>query len=256
MKQGVIYIILIVFILGLAIGSFLNVCIYRIPRGESISYPPSHCTNCKNRIKPYDLIPLISYVVLKGKCRYCGEKISIRYPLTELFTGIIFVCLYFKYGLTIEFIKFALLSSTLVVIGFIDHDTTDIYDSTIISGLVFGIIFLGINLYFGLPIKTYLLGALVGGGFISIIILLVGGMGWGDAELLALCGLFVGAKLMTLILLLSVIVGGITGGGLILLKKKNRKDYIPFGPSIVIAAILTVLLGEKILDWYFTSLIF
>lgn len=251
-----ICILLIIFILGLIIGSFLNVCIYRIPRGESISYPPSHCTNCKKRIKPYDLIPLISYIFLKGKCRYCGAKIAIRYLLTELFTGIIFVCVYLKYGLAIEFIKFVLLSSVLIVIGFIDYDTTDIYDSTIISGLVFGVIFLGVNLYLGLTIKTYLLGALIGGGFISIIILLVGGMGWGDAELSALCGLFVGAKLMILILFLSILIGGVTGGCLILLKKKSRKDYMPFGPSIVIATMLSALLGEEMLAWYFRSFMF
>lgn len=248
------YISLLVFIYGLIIGSFLNVCIYRIPMGESIAYPPSHCTNCKNRIKPYDLIPVISYMFLKGKCRYCGEKISLRYPLIELFTGVIFIAVYLRYGLNMEFLKFAILSCFLILIGLIDYDTTDIYDSTIITGLIFGFIFLGVNLYLGLPVKTYLLGALIGGGFISLIILTLGGMGWGDAELCVLCGLFLGSKLTILTLFLSFIIGGFTGALLILLKKKSRKDYIPFGPSISVASMIVVIYGEKILDWYLNSL--
>ncbi|MFU0825277.1 prepilin peptidase [Clostridium sp.] len=247
---------IIIFIFGLLLGSFLNVCIYRIPREESISYPPSHCTNCKNRIKPYDLIPVISYVLLKGKCRYCNEKISIRYPLIELFTGIIFIGIYTKYGLSIEFVKFAVLSCFLIVIGIIDYDTTDIYNSTIIWGGVFGVIFLVIDIYLKLPIKTYLLGALIGGGFISIIILLSGGMGWGDAEICAVCGLYLGIKLTILTLFLSVIIGGVVGGILILLKKKSRKDYIPFGPFIVSAVMIVMFLGERALEWYFNILLF
>ncbi|KYH30370.1 MULTISPECIES: prepilin peptidase [Clostridium] len=245
---------IVIFISGLILGSFLNVCIYRIPHGKSISYPPSHCTNCKIRIKPYDLIPIISYVLLKGRCRYCNNKISIRYPLIELFTGIIFVGVYIKYGLSIKFIKFAVLFCFLIVIGIIDYDTTDVYDNTIIWGGVFGFIFLAINIYLKLPVKTYLLGALVGGVFISIIILLSGGMGWGDAEICTLCGLYLGIKLTILTLFLSLIIGGTLGGILILLKKKSRKDYIPFGPFIVSAAMIAMFLGERILKWYFNIL--
>ncbi|MCY6370905.1 prepilin peptidase [Clostridium ganghwense] len=239
-----------VLVLGLLIGSFLNVCIYRIPREESIAYPPSHCTNCKNGIKPYDLIPVISYIFLKGKCRYCGQKISIRYPLTELFTGIIFVGIYGHYGLSIEFLKFAVLACFLIVIGIIDLDTTDIYFKTTISGVIIGVIFLFIYYFKGDSISTYILGALIGGGFISLIILLTGGMGWGDAEMCFLAGMYLGWKLTALMLFLSVILGAVIGVLLIITKKKSRKDYIPFGPYIAMGAMIAVFWGEEILRWY------
>lgn len=242
--------ILIIFLLGLLIGSFLNVCVYRIPRDESISYPPSHCTNCKNRIKSYDLIPVISYIFLRGKCRYCGEKISIKYPIIELFTGVLFLGLYYKYGATLDLAKFLILSPYLIVIGLIDFNTTDVYFKTTLSGLLIGLAFLGVNLYKGDPISTYLIGALIGGGFIAIIILLTGGMGWGDAEICAICGIFLGVKLTILTLLTSVILGGAIGALLILTKRKTRKDYIPFGPYIVIAALISLFWGSNIIDWY------
>lgn len=242
--------LIIVFIFGLIIGSFINVCIYRIPRGESIAYPPSHCTKCNNKIKPYDLVPVLSYIVLKGRCRYCKDKISLRYPVVELFTGIIFAAIYIRYNLSVAFIKFCILSALLIVIGLIDYDTSNIYDNTIITGLIFGIIFIALNLYVGLPIKTYLIGALTCGALISIIILVTGGMGWGDAELSALCGLFLGIKQAFLTLFLSIIIGGLIGILLIATKKKSKKDYIPFGPFIATSAIITLLFGSSIMQWY------
>lgn len=246
----------IIFVTGLLIGSFLNVCIYRIPRDESISYPPSHCTNCTNRIKPYDLIPVVSYIFLRGKCRYCGEKIAIKYPIIELFTGLLFVALYYKYGISIALAKYLILASYLIVIGLIDFNTTDVYFKTTFSGFLIGVAFLGVNLYKGEPIGTYIIGALIGGGFIALIILLTGGMGWGDAEICALCGIFLGIKLTILTLLLSVILGGVIGALLILTKKKTRKDYIPFGPYIVIAALVSLFWGHIIINWYLNGGIF
>lgn len=242
---------LIILSLGLLIGSFLNVCIYRIPRGESIAYPPSHCTNCGNNIKPYDLIPVISYIFfLKGKCRYCGEKISIRYPLIELFTGVVFMLIYKYYGLSMEFIKFAVLSCFLIVIGMIDFDTTDVYFKTTMSGIIVGIVFLIVYYFNGYNIWTYILGALIGGGFISLIILITGGMGWGDAEMCFLAGIYLGWKLTLVMLFLSVVLGGIIGILLIATKKKSKKDYIPFGPYIALGAMMAVVWGEGILKWY------
>lgn len=246
---------LIIFTLGLLIGSFLNVCIYRIPKGESISYPPSHCTNCTNRIKPYDLIPVISYIFLRGKCRYCGEKISIKYPLIELFTGLIFVGLYYKYDISLDLFKYLILASYLIVIGFIDFNTTDVYLNTTLSGFIIGVIFLGISLYHGQSVSTYVIGTLIGGGFIAVIILLTGGMGWGDAEICALCGIYLGIRLTILTLFLSVILGGIIGVILILTKKKTRKDYIPFGPYITMGALISILWGEKFISWYLAGIL-
>lgn len=241
---------IIIFVTGLLIGSFLNVCIYRIPKEESIAYPPSHCVKCNNRIKPYDLIPVISYIFLNGKCRYCGEKISIKYPLIELFTGVTFILIYYKYGISIEFFKFAILASFLIVIGIIDYNTTNVYFSTTLSGIIGGLAFLVVSYYLHIPIKTYVLGMIIGGGFISLVILTVGGMGWGDAEICALCGIFLGTKLTILMLFLSVIIAAVIGVILIILKKKSRKDYMPLGPSIAFAAILCILIGENIIMWY------
>lgn len=241
---------IVFFILGTIIGSFLSVCICRIPAGESIVYPPSHCSNCKSNIKPYDLIPIISYVILKGKCRYCKEKISIKSPLMELFTGIMFFGLYLKYGLTLELIKYLILFSFLIVIGSIDYNTTDVYFSTTSTGIGIGILFLVINWYLKLPVKTYFLGAIIGGIFILLIAVLTGGMGFGDVEICILSGIYIGTKLTVLMLFLSFILGGAVGAVLIISKKKSRKDYIPFGPYISIATMIAVLFGEKIINWY------
>lgn len=246
----------IIFIFGAVIGSFLNVCIYRIPRGESIAFPPSHCTNCKKEIKWYDLIPIISYIFLRGKCRYCKEKISIRYPMVEFITAVLFLTSYSIYGLTFDFIKYTTFINFLIVIGMIDYDTTDVYFSTTLSGIVSGVIFIGVLTYNMLPVKSYIYGGILGGGFLALIILITkGGMGWGDAEICLMSGLFLGFKLTILMLFLSFIIGSIAGIALILLGKKSKKDYIPFSPYIALSAILCVLSGEKIFSFYM-SLIF
>lgn len=246
----------IIFILGAIIGSFLNVCIYRIPREESIVYPPSSCTSCKNTIKWYDLVPIISYLFLKGKCRYCDEKVSIRYPIIEFTTGILFLITFIKYGISLEFIKYIVFISILVVIGIIDLDTTDVYFSTTLTGIISSIMFLGIYVYLSMPVSGYIYGGIIGGGLLSAIILITkGGMGWGDAEICLVCGLFLGWKLTIIMLFLSFIIGSVIGVTLILLGKKTRKDYIPFGPSIVMAAVITIFVGERIWILY-TSLIF
>lgn len=241
---------LYVFIVGLLLGSFFNVCIYRIPRGESIAFPPSHCTSCDNKIMWYDLIPVVSYIILRGRCRHCKEKISIRYPIIELVTALLFLGTYMEYGLSIFTIKYIVLISLLIVIGMIDFDTTDVYDSTIITGIILGIIF-AITMYFlKLDALSLVLGALLGGGIIAIIILLTKGMGWGDAELCLICGLFLGLKLTLVMMFLSFIIGGLIGVILLALKLKSRKDYIPFGPAIALAGIITVLFGQYILNYY------
>lgn len=242
--------IIIILIYGLVIGSFLNVCIYRIPMDESLVYPSSHCTSCKNRIKWYDLIPVVSYIILKGKCRYCGEKISIKYPLVEILTGIIFVALYFKYGLSYKFIKYAVLSSLLIVIGIIDYYTMDVYFKTIAAGLIAGIFFTIYQWYVSGSILEYLFGAFIGGSIISIIVLITKGMGWGDAEICLMSGLFLGFKLTVVMVFLSFIFGGIIGLILVIFKIKSQKDYMPFGPFISFASIFTIFFGQEILKWY------
>ncbi len=240
----------LIFIFGLLIGSFLNVCICRIPKGESIVFPPSHCTNCNSKIKFYDLIPILSYLLLRGRCRHCGAKISVRYPLVEMGTGIVILLIYLKFGISLEWIKYIILTIWVIVIGFIDLDTMDVYLKTTLTGILLGMIFIAIGAFFGRGIWEYLLGGVIGGGLITLIILLTGGMGWGDAELFLLGGLFIGFKLTLIALLLSFILGGIIGILLILFKKKNRKDYIPFAPSISMSIIIATLFGDKILQFY------
>lgn len=237
-------------ILGLIFGSFLNVCIYRIPEEQSLSFPPSHCMRCGSRIKPYDLIPVLSYILLKGKCRNCGDKISLRYPAIELITGVLFGALYIEYGLSFLLVKYAVLICFLIVIGMIDFDTTDVYFKTTISGILAGVGFLIYGYFLNINVTTFIFGAVLGGGVIALIILLTHGMGWGDAEICLLVGLFLGFKLTVLMLFLSFVIGGITGITLILTKLKSRKDYIPFGPFIAISAIICAIFGEKIIMLY------
>lgn len=245
-----------VFICGLIFGSFFNVCIFRIQKGESIAYPPSHCTSCNNVLKWYDLVPVLSYLFLKGKCRYCKEKISLRYPLIELITGILFFLIFLKYGMDILTIKFLVFISLLIVIGMIDFDTTDVYSSTTITGIIAGVIFILIGTY----LKTsnpvpFIIGGVLGGGIIAIIILITKGMGWGDAEICLVGGLFLGWRLTVVMLMLSFVLGGIVGIILIALKIKSKKDYIPFGPFIAMAAVITMFFGQNLINYYFTIMI-
>lgn len=253
----------IIFIFGLIIGSFLNVCIYRIPRDESIVAPPSHCPDCGTRLKPFDLIPLLSYLINRGKCRYCGLKISPRYFLVELLTGIVSVALVVKYGLTVDFVAFLFLTYILIVVFFIDLDHQIIPNELVIVGLIAGAILFVYNLF--LPFQIYsdnswwnpLLGLVVGSGFllgVSLIGLAIykgdDVMGMGDVKIFAPIGLFLGWRMTLLALFMSVVLGGMSSLMLILLGKANRKSMIPFGPFIVGAAFITIMWGWDILNWY------
>ncbi|MCD2346464.1 prepilin peptidase [Clostridium guangxiense] len=248
---------LFVFIFGTVIGSFLNVCIFRIPLGQSIAFPPSHCMECGKRLKWYDMFPIISWIILKGKCRFCGSEISYRYPLVEVISGIIFLFVYLKYGISFETIKYLAFVSLIIVIGLIDLDTTDVYTSTIIIGIVGAAILIlseyilyKVNLNTSFSIMDYILGGIIGAGFILLIIFFTHGMGSGDAEICLVCGLFLGSKSVIFMLLLSVVIGGIVGISLVLLGKRKRTDYIPFGPFIAVSAIVSVLFGQGIVNWY------
>lgn len=242
---------LFVGIIGLVIGSFLNMCIYRIPREESISYPPSHCESCNHKLNPLDLIPLISYLCLKGRCRYCGEKISLRYSLIEVFNCILYLMVYMKYGPTIFTVKFCILSSLLIVIGLIDYNTQDVYTSTTIFGLIMGVIFImAQNFIYKEGISNFLIGGLIGALIIGSIVFLTGGMGEGDIEIAGICGLFLGVKLILLTLFISVIIGGVAGIIILTLKLKEKKDSMAFGPCIAIGAAISMLFGNMLINMY------
>lgn len=241
---------LFLFIIGLFIGSFFNVCIYRIPRGESIAFPPSHCPSCGLRIKPYDLVPVISYVFLRGRCRSCGERISLEYPAVEMLTGLIYMLLYLKYGFNIDLLKYMVLFSLLIIVSIIDLKHSIIPFKLMIAGYLAGIIFAAIGYILNGDILTYIFGFLIGGGVILIIVLISGGMGGGDIQLMSVIGLFLGFKLSILSLLLSFIIGACAGLTLILLKKKNYRDYIPFGPWLSLAACISIFIGDMLISWY------
>lgn len=252
-----------VFIFGTIIGSFLNVCIFRIPLEQSIAFPPSHCMSCGKRLKWYDMFPIISWIMLKGKCRFCGRKISYRYPLVEFMTGIIFFVVYLKYGFSFDLVKYLIFSSLIIVIGLIDLDTTDVYTSTIIFGIIsavtliiIGYVLYKMNLNTNFSVVNCILGGAIGAGFILFIMVLAhivfkaNGMGSGDIEICFVCGMFLGVKSIIFMLFLSVLVGGIIGILLVLLGKKKKTDYIPFGPFIALSSIISILFGQEIINWY------
>lgn len=250
---------LLIFILGLLIGSFLNVCIYRIPLGKSIAYPPSHCPGCNKPLKAYELIPVISYILLRGSCSSCRVRISARYPFVELLNGLIFLFFYINKGLSLEFLFLIILSCHLIVIAFIDLDHMIIPDEIVISIIIISILYriTGYSIGQPLAIGSALLGLLVGGGvFLLVAILSGGGMGGGDIKLMGALGLFFGLKLILLTMLAAVVIGAIVSVGLLFSGKKKRDSMIPFGPFIVIGAYITALYGNQLIEIYMKYFIY
>ncbi|OGR30371.1 MAG: peptidase A24 [Desulfuromonadaceae bacterium GWB2_53_15] len=250
------YFPVLAFIFGTVVGSFLNVCICRMPKDESIVSPPSHCPFCDYRIRWYDNIPLLSYLLLRGKCRGCGAHISLQYPLVELLNGLLTLALFYRFGLSITFVALFLFCSSLVVITFIDIEHQIIPDEISLSGIVIGFIF-----SFFLPWQTWLnslLGILLGGG--SLLLVAYGyqwltgkeGMGGGDIKLLAMMGAFLGWKSIPFIIFASSLVGSILGITIMLIQKKDSKLAIPFGPYLAFGAILYIFYGRQLIQWYFS----
>ena len=244
----------LIFILGLIVGSFSNVCIYRIPRNESIIYPASHCPKCRSNISPKDNIPLLSYILLKGRCRNCKSKISIQYPIVELLTGLIYLIIYLTYGLSVQTLIYIILSSALIIIAFIDLNEQIVPDVISLPGIVIGFI-----ISFFIPYISFInsaLGILVGGGIILIIglagslIFKKEAMGGGDVKLAAMLGAFLGWRYIVISLFLGFFLGALAGIFLIISKIKSREDTVPFGPFIVLGSFITLFWGEKIISWY------
>ena len=246
----------LIVVLGLVIGSFLNVCIYRIPKEESIAFPPSHCANCNHKLMPIDLIPVFSYIFLRGKCRYCKEKISARYPLIETLNALLYLIIYFKFGLVLVTLKYCILASILIVIGMIDYDTQFVFTSTtIFGGIIAGIFIMIQAIVYKVGIIDLILGGAIGFRIIGAIVFLTKGMGEGDIEIAALCGLFLGVKGILLGLFLAIIIGGIIGIIILALKLKKAKEKIAFGPCIAIGSLISMLWGVEILNFYWNLLI-
>jgi leader peptidase (prepilin peptidase)/N-methyltransferase len=239
----------IVFLFGLVFGSFFNVCISRIPAKESL-LTPSHCPKCHRAIKLYGNIPVLSYLFLRGRCRHCKEKISFQYPLVELLTAAVFTLLFYSFGMTLLFVKYAVVASLLIIISFIDMKTQEIPDGLVVFGLITGLLFT-LPYHFKAAIFDGFLGFLLGGGFFLLIAVASrGGMGGGDIKLMAVLGLWFGWKSILMISLLSFVIGAFVSLLLLTTRIKSRKDSIPFGPFIALGAMLVILCGNDLLAWY------
>lgn len=243
------------FVIGLLFGSFANVVIYRLPQKKSVVTPRSACPKCGNQIAWFDNIPVFSWaLLLRGKCRNCKAGISARYPFVELFTGLTFAAIGYKYGyqwVTLEYLIFAW---SLIVVSMIDLDLMILPDVFTLSGIVIGLAGAALN-----PERSFysaLIGVLVGGGFLYLIayIYLVlrkeEGMGGGDIKLLAWIGAVLGWTSVPFVILVSSILGSIVGLGLAMRSKAGLKSVIPFGPYLALAALLFILGGEAIGLWY------
>lgn len=246
--------IIFIFLSGMSIGSFLNVCIYRMPISKSIVYPPSSCPNCGYGIRWYDNIPILSYIWLKGRCRQCAISISPRYPMVELLTGLFALCVVLRFGLTMQSLIYFVFIAALIVITFIDIDYQIIPDRISLPGIP--IFFLASFFIPNLSVRDSLLGIIIGGGSLwaiaasYLMITKKDGMGGGDIKLLAMMGGLIGWKGVLFTIFVSSAVGTLSGLIVMLTTKKNMKLAIPFGPFLSIGAITYIFWGDAIIYWY------
>lgn len=254
---------LIVFVFGTLIGSFLNVCIVRIPSGQSVISPPSHCPKCNHGVAFFDNIPLISYIFLRGRCRACGETISPRYFLVELLMGTFAIALFERFGLSFSFFVSFLFVAALIVISFIDLDIRIVPDVISLPGIICGLV-LSLVGYFAIgrdvdlvpsPVSS-IIGILAGGGFLLATAWLyekftgVEGMGGGDIKLLAMIGAFLGWPSIPITLFIASLVGSVVGLSCMALTGAGRRLALPFAPFLCSGAILFIFFGEQIIRFY------
>jgi len=242
-----LYFIIVFFILGTILGSFLNVVIYRTPIKESIVYGRSHCTKCNHTLSPFELIPVFSYLLLGGKCKVCKSPISMRYPLIELLTGILFIVAYITFGLTFQLGISLILILILIVITMIDIDTLEIYDRFQIMLLVVAIIQVFVT---KLPILDHFIGFFIISIPFYIIAVLTDGIGGGDIKLIAIGGLLLGYKATLVAFFIAVILGSILAIYLMIVKKSDRKTQIAFGPFLCIGILIAFLFSDTIIQAY------
>ena len=263
---------LVVFIFGSIVGSFLNVCIYRMPLGESVVWPRSHCPKCQKRIPGYDNIPFLSFILLNGRCRICKEKISLRYPLVELLTAALSVTLFNRYGLSYDFFFYMVLLWALIIASFVDIKHRIIPDEVSIGGMIIGFILCairGLNLtpmHFSFkPMLNSFIGILAGGGIIYLTGKLFDfiyfklmkrppiqgeteSMGGGDVKLLAMIGAFLGWQRALLTFFLAPFLGIVIG----IINLVTKKDHtIPYGPFLSLSALLSLFWADKIFSLIF-----
>jgi leader peptidase (prepilin peptidase)/N-methyltransferase len=241
--------VLLYALVGLAISSFLNVCIDRLPERASIVSPPSHCPACGRRLAPFDLIPLLSYLLLRGRCRNCGAPIPWRVLLVEVMTGLLFVSLWYRYGYSLLLLLATLYTCFFIVIFFIDLEHHLVLNRVIYPAIIVALLAIPIT-------PDHDVVRLAGGGAIGFGLLFLiafiypAGMGMGDVKLATFIGLIVGFPAIFAALLISFVTGGLLGGGLLLTGLKGRKDPITFAPFLVAGGMAAMLYGQQIMGWY------
>jgi leader peptidase (prepilin peptidase)/N-methyltransferase len=242
---------LIFFIIGACFGSFANVCIYRMPRSKSIAAPASFCPKCKTPIRAFDNIPILSWFLLFGKCRKCGGKIALRYPVVEALMGLLSLAIYLKFGLAAAVIPYCVFALALLIVSFIDLETFLIPDSIVLPGIGAGILCAAVipDFFFTLgkgSVFYSLFGALTGAvlvaalAFLGKLVWKKDAMGGGDLKLLAMIGAFLGWKSVFITMFFASVLGTIISVVLILLKKKKMDDYVPFGPYLGLGALIAL----------------
>jgi len=242
-----IFLYIVVFIYGLLIGSFLNVLIYRIPKKENIAVVRSHCMKCNYQLKWYDLVPLFSWLFLRGKCRKCKEKISIQYPLIEAANGLLYLLTFYMFGLSIESLLYCLLFSALLALSVIDFRTYEIPVGFNYFILILGLVRVVTDY---VNWSNYVIGFLAVSTFLFIIIVASKGraMGGGDMKLMATCGLLIGWKLIVLAFLLGCILGSVIH--IIRMRVSGEDHVLAMGPYLSMGVALAVLFGNQWIDWY------
>lgn len=243
-----------VFIFGALVGSFLNVCIHRLPIGESVVFPASHCPHCRQAIQPYDNVPILSYLILRGRCRSCGAGISARYPAVETLTGLAAVAVVCAAGLTAHALLAFAFVCALIVITFVDVDYQIIPDAISLPGIGVGF---AAALLLGQPSWTAsLAGILLGGGLLWGVAegyhWLTGreGMGGGDIKLLAMIGAFLGWQAVPVTLMIASLAGTAVGVTLMVVQRRGGRTAIPFGPFLAVGAACALFWGDALIAWY------
>ncbi|MBI3595966.1 MAG: prepilin peptidase [Nitrospirae bacterium] len=249
MGESLTYSLSAALVLGLIIGSFLNVCIHRLPRNESLITPSSRCPSCRHPVRWWDNIPVVSFLILGGRCRDCRRPISWRYPVIELVSGIGYLLLVWRFGIGWQTVIYALLFSALLVITFIDLDHQIIPDRITLPGMIVGLIASSLILPIGF--LDALIGLLLGGTlFYGVAVASRGGMGGGDIKLIAMIGAFLGWKQALLTIFIGALAGSVIGLFLMTFKGKSRKYPVPFGPFLSLGAVVSLFAGPAIWSWY------
>ena len=245
--------VVVLALIGASIGSFLNVCIYRLPRRESLVWPASHCTSCGRTLSWYENVPIVGWFALRGRCRTCGERISIVYPIVELVTAVVFVAGYLIYGWTPLLAVRLLFACAMIVLFVIDLQHQILPNAITVPGIVIGFVF---SLFLPPGWFSSLLGIVLGGGVLYAVMEAYArargfeGLGMGDVKMLAMIGAFLGWQLMLLTLILGSFLGSLIGVALMASRRGGMKTALPFGTFLAIGALVSAVAGAEILDWY------